>query len=153
MQKLTKTIRTALLIIGILVIIIALVIGVCLLLENVGKNPVKAIEETSGIKLPTDMEVLHNYQPTGFIQGGRNPQYTVFQLKERPTAFLSENEFVTAISPDEIPTIRLYGYKQFKVPEEYYPPWDKEFMWARIHPVNFIYFEEAKWLVIILESN
>ncbi len=116
-------------------------------------HPVESIEFYLDFSLPADMEVLHNYQPIGFIQGGRQPQYTVFQLQERPSSFLSENGFVAGTSPEEIPTDWLYGYEKYDVPSDYYPPWEEEFMWARVYPVNLVYFEAPKWLIIIVERN
>lgn len=137
---------------------IGIAIAVMMLLSVFGlagcsSNPVKGIEYYLDFKLPTDMKVLYNYQPTGFIQGGRQPKYTVFQLQERPNSFLSENGFVTGTSPEQIPTDWLHGYKQYDVPTDLYPPWDEEFMWFCAHPVNLIYFETQKWLIAIIESN
>lgn len=116
-------------------------------------NPVKSIELYIDFSLPTDMEVVYNYQPTGFVQGGRHPQYTVFQLRERPDEFLSEQEFITASSPDEINSHWLHGYEDFDVPTDYYPPWDEEFIWRGASPVFLIYFDAQKWLIAIIEGN
>ena len=116
-------------------------------------KPVNSIEYYLDFSLPTDMVVLYNYQPSGFIQGGRQPQYTVFQLQERPNTFLLDNAFVMGVTPEEIPSDWLYAVYERVVEKDYHPPWDEEFMWLRSHPVNLIYFEAQKRLIVIIEPN
>jgi len=133
--------------IAIVVIALLCVLG----LTGCKSNPVKSTEFYLDFSLPADMEVLYNYQPTDFIH--RPSQYTVFQLQERPDTFLLNNAFVVGTTPEEIPSSWLHKVYEWNVPKEYHPPWDEEFMWLRSYPVNLIYFEAQKQLIVIIERN
>ena len=136
------------LILGVLAIMIFLLAG-CF-----QESPQKQIENLLRIELPNDIELLFNHRPTGFVQGGRHPQYTLFALKENPEVFLQENDFKFANDIRQVPTTGFGLPSNLNnIPEEFRLNWDEDFYWLGQHPTFLMFFPNQLWLVFIIIPN
>ena len=103
------------------------------------------------IEWPDEMTILHNRMPTGFTQGSRNPQNTLFQLKNFPDEMLAKHDFEKAYNPDQIPAMGFgLGIVYTHALEGFSPPWDEGFFWFGEHPAFLIFFPSELWLFAII---
>ena len=97
------------------------------------ETPIQRIERVYGIKPPKNMEVVYNYRGKTFV--GRAEQYTIFKLKEKPTAFLDKYFFINS---DNEKWNNTYQQNEenfdeeildFNIPETYFPRWSNNYFW------------------------
>jgi len=141
---------------------VVMLFGVMAIVGCISESPKRQVERLLGIELPRNIELLFNHRPTGFVQGGRHPQYTLFQLYKTPDELLENNTFRVGVESREIFDSRLYTYRGHRtingerrpiVPEEFHPPWGETFYWMSYNARFLIFFPNQLWLIFIIIGN
>lgn len=109
----------------------------------------KHIKDASQVEVPKDAKIVfHNYQQN--FQGGEIILDTVFKFETEPTDWLQENEFSEEKSSDLEGRFRYYfqWFGKIKMPEEYFPDFEKPYMWLFASSVYFVYQPDTLMLIV-----
>ena len=130
-----------------------LLINILLLPACVKRTPQEEIEELCRIELPEEMEVEYYYFSQQFH--GDYILFVVFNLKEEPTEFLNDNEFMNNHSREIKDSFDYVVRNNMPIEKiEKYVNWKSEHLSVKLNPRGStgvaIYFPETLMLVFAI---